>query len=32
MFAWLLILAVLGLGLSVAFDVIETRAVPWRAQ
>lgn len=32
MFAWLLILAVLGLVLSLAFDLIETRAVPWRAQ
>jgi ABC-type nitrate/sulfonate/bicarbonate transport system permease component len=31
MFAWLLILAVVGLALSVAFDVIEGRAVPWRA-
>lgn len=32
MFAWLLILALLGLALSLAFDFIETRAVPWRAQ
>lgn len=32
MFAWLLVLAVLGLALSLAFDVIETRALPWRAQ
>jgi ABC-type nitrate/sulfonate/bicarbonate transport system permease component len=31
MFAWLLILAVVGLALSVAFDVIEGRAVSWRA-
>lgn len=32
MFAWLLILALLGLVLSLAFDFLETRAVPWRAQ
>jgi ABC-type nitrate/sulfonate/bicarbonate transport system permease component len=32
MFAWLLILAVLGLALSLLFDFVETRAVPWRAQ
>jgi ABC-type nitrate/sulfonate/bicarbonate transport system permease component len=31
MFAWLLILAVVGLVLSVAFDIVEGRAVPWRA-
>ncbi|HLG87757.1 MAG TPA: ABC transporter permease [Alphaproteobacteria bacterium] len=31
MFAWLLIMALLGLILSLAFDILETRAVPWRA-
>jgi ABC-type nitrate/sulfonate/bicarbonate transport system permease component len=32
MFAWLLVLAVVGLALSLAFDVVEGRAVPWRAR
>ncbi len=32
MFAWLLILALLGLVLSLAFDFLDSRAVPWRAQ
>jgi ABC-type nitrate/sulfonate/bicarbonate transport system permease component len=32
MFAWLLILALLGLVLSLAFDLLDRRAVPWRAQ
>ena len=31
MYAWLIILAALGLALTAAFDAIEKRAVPWRA-
>jgi ABC-type nitrate/sulfonate/bicarbonate transport system permease component len=32
MYAWIVILAVFGAGLSLLFDRIEEIAVPWRGQ
>ncbi len=32
MYAWLLILAVVGLVLNLLFEVMEDHAVPWRAK